>query len=142
MATKPKEAGGNERPPAAWTLAELADTLGVTPRRVRQLREEGALVVRGRGYLDAPHALNASLGRSWLGRNRSAGSKYAEAGIGWLLGHRHVGVGPDELAHWHEAAARWGLTKAEATAELFNAARVLGDQCPTFHVRPEGVAGD
>jgi phage terminase Nu1 subunit (DNA packaging protein) len=140
MATHEKET--ETRPEAAMRIPELADTLGVTPRRIRQMRENGELIRRGRGWLDSPHALNASLGRRWLGQNRRADSMYAEAGVGWLLGHKHIGVGTEELAAWYEAAARWGLTKAEATAELFNAARLLGDQCPQFHVRPGGVGDE
>jgi hypothetical protein len=114
-------------------IAELAEALGVTPRRVRQLREDGDLVKRGPAKIDAPHAMNASLGWRFLAqRGGPRPTKFEAAGVGWLLGHRGLEVGRLELDAWHTAAARWGLAEDEALGVLMNAAALLGDKAPTF----------
>jgi len=117
----------------ALGVAELAAALGITARRVRQMREDGDLVKRGAAKIDAPHALNASLGWKFLAnRGGPRPGKFEAAGVGWLLGHRGLEVGRDELTAWQTAAARWGLSEDEALAVLMNAAALLGDKAPTF----------
>lgn len=119
----------------AVSVAWLAETLGVTARRVRQLRENGELVARGRGLIDAPHALNAHLGRKALGAVGATVGKFEAAAVGWLIGHRACGVGPDDLAIWITVAARRGLTEAEASATLMSASALLGERAPAFGAR-------
>lgn len=126
-----------EEPEATFSVAELAHFLGITTRRVRQLRENGELIARAPGRIDAPHAINAHLGKRVLGRDVAPHvDKFELAAVGWLIGHRATGVGVEELAAWHRAAARWGLTEAEANAAIMNAGELLGEQCPRFDLDP------
>lgn len=118
------------------TVALAADTLGITPRRVRQLREDGALVSRGRGLIDAPHALNAHVGRRVLGAASANVDKFELAAVGWLLGHQSCGVGADDLEIWRKVAAKWGLSEAGENAALMNGAALLGDRAPRFDAKP------
>lgn len=121
----------------AMSVADLAAVLGVSARRVRQMRESGELIGCGRDAIDAAHAVNAVCGRRFLGRGKAADCANINAGVGWLLGHRDCGVGPRHLNAWFEMAAGWGLNKAEATTVLFNASALLGSNCPNFLYQAE-----
>lgn len=125
-----------ERDVTVMTVALAADTLGITPRPVRQLREDGALVSRGRGLIDAPHAVNYHLGRRVLGSKAGGADKFTVAAYGWLLGHHGCGVSEESLADWHKAVARWGLSEAQATTVLLNGAALPGDRAPAFDAKP------
>jgi hypothetical protein len=130
-------------PDSTITVNELADVMGVTPRRVNQMLQDGYLIKRGPGLVDAPHAVIAVLGARWLGLTGANVSAHAKAGIGWLMGHQDKGVGPDALEAWHALAERWGIDRVQATAELFNAAALLGKHCPIFRSNVGPVsAGD
>jgi len=135
IAKEPKETAhgaGDPRPVFALTVAELAEILDVSPRRVRQMRENGELQPCGRGLIDSAHAVNAVLGRRYLGINRRPRNKWQAAGVGWLLGHRNINIGPEHLEPWYRAAERWGLSREEAAAELLSAATLLGQHAPQF----------
>jgi len=119
------------------TTSELAAILGVSPRRVRQMSEEGDLVRRGRSAWDATHAMHCTIGRKRLqmlrpGKAAERPSKFTAAAVGWLTGHQSCGVGEEELAAWYKAAERWKLTEARARAHKFAAAALLGEAAPPF----------
>lgn len=119
-------ANADQRRASTITVVELAVVMGVTPRRVSQMCKDGELIKRGRGLVDAPHAVIAVAGGRWLGRASWNASSYTKAGVGWLLGHQKCGIGPKELEVWYDLAAQWGLNRAQATVELLNASALLG----------------
>lgn len=136
-AVKTPEAAPAADDPTIATVAQIAEALGLTPRRVRQLRENGELVTHGRGRIDATHAVNAHVGRRVLGQPAAqVADKFEVAAVGWLVGLSVSGVTAEDVAAWHVAAARWGLSEQQATAALMTAAGRLGDACPKFDARP------
>ena len=120
----------------AGTAAELAELMGVTPRRIRQLYEEGRLVKRGRGTFDTMHAILANIGGAALGQDRRRGvPAHVVAAVGWLTGFTGklaAPVTPDDLAAWREGCARWGCTADEAAGFLAAGAALLADRAPKF----------
>lgn len=120
----------------AATAGELADLLGVTPRRVRQLYEEGRLVKRGRGTFDVMHAILSSIGGAALGQDRKRGvPAHVLAAVGWLSGFAGklaAPVTPADLAAWREGCARWGCTADDAAGLLAAGAALLADRAPKF----------
>ena len=120
-------------PRTAFTVAEMAGILGVTPRRVRQMRTDGLLLARGRGKIDAAHGVKAMLGSRWLGPARRDVCTYTKAAAGWLISFQGTGLRPADMALWFDAAAGWGLDEPQAAAALFNAVRLLGEAGPAFH---------
>lgn len=120
----------------AATAADLADLLGVTPRRIRQLHEEGRLVKRSRGTYDTMHAILSNLGGAVLGQDRRRGvPAHVVAAVGWLTsftGKLAAPVTPDDLAAWREGVARWGCNADEAAGLLAAGAALLGDRAPKF----------
>ncbi|SDF50989.1 DNA-binding protein [Rhodobacter capsulatus] len=123
------------------TAQELGDLLGVTPRRVRQLAEEGRLVKRGRGTFDTTQAVLGSIGAAVLGQDRKRGvPANVVAAVGWLSGFGGRVPAPvtaEDLAAWREGCARWGLTADEAAGLLAAAAALLGANAPQFKVSPQ-----
>jgi hypothetical protein len=120
----------------AATAAELAELLGVTPRRVRQLHEEGRLVKRGRGTYDTTHAILGNLGALVLGQDRRRSvPAHVVAAVGWLscfTGKLAAPVTAADLAAWREGCARWGCTADQAAGLLAAGAAMLGDRAPKF----------
>ena len=121
----------------ALSVEEIADLFDITPRRVRQLREDGYMIARGRGRIDAPHAVNARIGLMILSPARAARlNKYTIAAVGWLTGQKGVGVGRGDLDAFYKMAARWGLSRDQAQAHLIEAAVTLGTAAPEFDFGP------
>jgi hypothetical protein len=122
------------------TAQELGDLLGVTPRRVRQLAEEGRLLKRSRGTFDTLHAVLGSTGAAVLGQDRKRGVPAdVVAAVGWLAsfgGRVPAPVGPDDLAAWREGCASWGLTPDAAAGLLAAGAALMGASAPKFEVSP------
>lgn len=120
----------------AATAGDLADMLGVVPRRIRQLAEEGRLRRRDRGLFDAPHAILSRAGGLALGQDRARGvSADVLAACGWLAGFGGKIAAPvtrADLAAWRASCARWGLSEDESAALLAAAAGLLGDRAPKF----------
>lgn len=120
----------------AGTAGEIAEYMRVTPRRVRQLAEEGRLRRRGRGHFDVAHALHGAVGRAFLGQDAARGlSGDAMAAVGWLVGFIGKHGAPltaADLTAWREGCERWGLSEAEASALLIEGAALLGDRAPKF----------
>lgn len=128
------DAGADE---TALSVEEIADLLDITPRRVRQLREDGVLLARGRGRIDAGHAVNARIGARMLPASKAAkADKFQLAAVGWLAGQRGIGVGPRELDAFCKMAARWGLSREQAQACLIDGAVMLGSAAPEFDFGP------
>lgn len=123
-------------PTTALSVADMAAVLGVTPRRIRQMREDGELLSRGRGLVDASHGVKSTMGSRWLGPKRASAGTFTKAAAGWLMGYQSSGVTPEDLNIWLDAAAGWKLNESEAIVALLNAVRLLGENCPTFESRP------
>lgn len=119
----------------AFTVDELASVLGVSARRVRKMRENGELLSLGRGLIDGSHGIKATMGGRWLGPGKAHVSTFTKAAAGWLMGYQSSGVTPEDLNIWFDAAASWKLDEAQATAELLNAVRLLGEIGPAFHIK-------
>ncbi|MCZ8133427.1 MAG: hypothetical protein O9248_00100 [Rhodobacteraceae bacterium] len=120
----------------AATAGDLADLLGVVPRRIRQLAEEGRLRRRDRGLFDAPHAMLSRAGGLALGQDRARGvSADTLAAVGWLMGFAGRLAAPvtkADLAAWRATCTRWGLSDDESAALLAAGAGLLGDRTPSF----------
>lgn len=120
----------------AATAGSLADLLGVTPRRVRQLAEEGRLRRRGRGTFDVSHAILGRLGAARLGQDAARGiDADTLAAVGWLSGFAGklaAPVTPADLAAWRDGCARWGCNADEAAGLLAAGAALLADRAPKF----------
>lgn len=119
------------------TATDLADYLGVTPRRVRQLAEEGRLRKRGRGTFDMSHALLVNIGTRRMGQDRARRlSVDVLAAVGWLsgfaLGQEEIPITGEDLAAWRAMVARWGLSEDDATALLVAGAAQMGERAPAF----------
>ena len=92
------------------TAPRLAEYLGVSPRRVWQMRQRGELVTHGRGLIDASHAFNARIGRLFLTPEKAARlDKFRIAAVGWLMVRWSAGVTarPGRLARHGRALAAY-----------------------------------
>ena len=115
------------------TAPRLAEYLGVSPRRVWQMRQRGELVTHGRGLIDASHAFNARIVRLFLTPEKAAElDKFRIAAVGWLMVRWSAGVSPRDLADWRVMAGHWRLTLAEGRKVLEDAADLMGRPRPSF----------
>lgn len=114
---------------------DLAQLLGVTDRRIRQLHEEDRLVQLSPGHWCATHALTMRLGERFLAdRNESTQDKYTAAAVGWLLRPVPGPIPKGEIKIWVSKARQWGLAKDAAINLLINGSRIIGKNAPTFEV--------
>ena len=132
------EAADIEAPGAS--VEDIAELLGVTPRRVRQLADEGRLVGMGPRRFDPVHAAHAAAGRRFLGqRFADKRNAYVDAAAGWLLFHAGRAVTEHDLALWRALSARWGLTDDAALAAVMAAHLMLADAAPPLPPQPAGT---
>lgn len=125
----------------AATAEELADELGVTPRRVRQLAEEGRLIRLERGRYCRAHAGLAHTGRVLvpLQQGEAARDGLLDAALGWAAGPwQPGGVTEGDIDAWTKLAARWGVDRQTAVALVFEAVALLGPLAPKFRGRADG----
>lgn len=128
----------------AATADELAAELGVTPRRIRQLAEEGRLVRLGRGRYCRAHAALAHTGRVAvpLEHGEAARDGLLDAALGWAAGPwAPGGVTEGDIEAWTKLAARWGLSRQDAVALVFEAVAALGPAAPRFRKSGGGGSG-
>ncbi|MBU2890390.1 hypothetical protein [Celeribacter halophilus] len=117
----------------AMTATDLAELLRVTPRRIRQLAEEGRLRRRGRGKFDVRHAIHGATGAEILGQDqrRNIAADVVVA-VGWLAAIADAPAEGDNFKVWIDICAEWGLSHAEAMGLLIAGASLLGDRAPKF----------
>jgi len=119
----------------AATAEELAANLGVTPRRIRQLAEEGRLIRLGRGRYCRAHAGLAHTGRvvAPLEQGQPARDGLLDAALGWAAGPwQPGGVTEGDIDAWAALAERWGVERQDALALIFEAVARLGPAAPRF----------
>ncbi|MEP7703452.1 type IV toxin-antitoxin system AbiEi family antitoxin domain-containing protein [Paraglaciecola sp. 25GB23A] len=108
------------------TATDLAEHVGVSPRRIRQLAEEGKLVRPERGLYDTSFAINYFLGAKRLSDTQKQYiDPKVQASVGWLfhyLPENAIHKGDLELAD----RERWGMTREESMLALIKAAALLG----------------
>jgi hypothetical protein len=114
---------------------DLGELLDLTPRRIRQLAEEGRLVRRGRGLFDATHAIHTNAGTALLGQGAARGQdKLVLAAVGWLasflVGKAKVSL--EDVAAFKKGAGRWGLDDDGAMMVIARACALLGEAAPDF----------
>jgi phage terminase Nu1 subunit (DNA packaging protein) len=108
------------------TAVELAEYVGVSARRIRQLAEEGRLLRPERGLYNTSFAVNYFMGANRLteSQKRSVDPK-VQATVGWLFGYlidQAIHKGDLELAD----RERWGMTREESLLAVIKAAALLG----------------
>lgn len=93
----------------AMTATDLAELLRVTPRRIRQLAEEGRLRRRGRGKFDVRHAIHGATGAEILGQDqrRNIAADVVVA-VGWLAAIADAPAEGDNFKVWIDICAEWG----------------------------------
>lgn len=121
----------------AMNATDLGKLLQVTPRRIRQLNEEGRLIRHGRGLFDSSHAVLSSCGQKALGQDRARGVDASVlAAVGWLAGFRadKALITAEDLYAWRKSCIRWRFSENEGNALLLQAAALLGDRAPAFNL--------
>ena len=114
-----------EAAPHIWavTIDYAAQCLRVSPRRIRQLIEDGLAVRHGRGRVDIAWLMHAEAGRARWGRRPGRPDVLSLVALGWLAAH-DFNPDPDDLALLVGVAERNGHT-AEAARVALGVAQAL-----------------
>lgn len=121
----PTDTTANEAAPPLWAVSieYAAQCLRVTPRRVRQLIEDGLAVRHGRGRVDIAWLLHAEAGRARWGRRPGKPAPLTLVALGWLAAH-DFNPESDDVALLVAVAERNGHT-AEAARVALGVAQAL-----------------
>ncbi|WP_111747341.1 hypothetical protein [Salinisphaera orenii] len=112
---------------------KLADFLGFTPRRVRQLAEEDVLIRVGRGQFHITQSIYASVANKILdGDKTREADPMTLTAAGWLRAFAVDGstVTKSDRERWRALCAECRYGAPEAA--LANAMRLLGNNAPIF----------
>lgn len=117
------------------TTQQLAASLNVTPRRIRQLAEDDVIVRIGQGRFHFTQAVWASIALKTLNlspEDRRNVTPIELSAAGWLHG-----FSVDKSAVTHNDRDRWALTCKECghkdpEAVLMAATALLGNRAPRF----------
>ena len=108
-----------EAAPPLWAVSieYAAQCLRVTPRRVRQLIEDGLAVRHGRGRVDIAWLMHAEAGRARWGRRPGKPAPLTLVALGWLAAH-DFNPEPDDVPLLLGVAERNGHTAEAARVAL------------------------
>jgi hypothetical protein len=119
--------------PKSATAAEIANMIGITVRRVRQMHEDGLLVRQGRGRYDASYAIHIYIGSRMLRKRGMYGvSPNVRVAYSWLSGQIGAPVAEGELQRLFGLFKRWGVSEAQANMAIASAVKLLGEAAPEF----------
>jgi hypothetical protein len=114
-------------------VEETAALLGMSKAGVSLCVQRGTFRVSADGQVFIDHAMSYRTGADYLGAERRRDlSPDAIAAVGWLANYRSAPITDADLRVFHQAAARWGLSRDQADGLLTEATAVLGPWAPRF----------